>query len=86
MTDQTGMTLRQRIESHQNWTGRNAFPSEPTLDQRITELERELIDFGDRPRIAQIQRADERTTIENQLADLRLQRAESTDDEPLDAA
>lgn len=79
MTDQHPMTLRQRTAT---------FPARPgpTLDERIARLEHELIDFGDRPRIAQALRAEERHRIETELADLRRQRAEDAADEPLDAA
>ncbi len=79
MTDQPPMTLRQRIAT---------FPPRPvpTLDERIAALEHELLDHDDLPRIAKVLRADERTRIENELAQLRRQRAEDADDEPLDAA
>ncbi len=79
MTDQPPMTLRQRIAAFPARTG-------PTLDQRIADLEHELLDHDDLPRIAKVLRADERVQIENQLAELRLRRAEDADDEPLDAA
>ncbi len=81
MTDQPPMTLRQRIAAVPARTG-------PTLDERIATLERELIDFGHLPRIAQALRADERTELENQLADLRQRRDDTNQyagDEP-DAA
>lgn len=81
MTDQTGLTLRQRIATFPARSG-------PTLDQRIAQLERDLLDHDDLPRIAQALRADERTEIENQLAELRQRRDEDTQyagDEP-DAA
>ncbi len=73
MTNQPPMTLRQRIAS---------FPARPgpTLDQRIADLEHEPLDHDDLPRIAKVLRADERVQIENQLAELRRQRAEDTDE------
>lgn len=79
MTDQTGMTLRQRIATFPARSG-------PTLDERIAGLEHQLLDHDDLPRIAKVLRADERVQIENQLAELRLRRAEDAAVEPVDAA
>ena len=59
-------------------------PESVTIDERIVDLEHQLIEFADRPRVAQIQRVKARTELENRLAELRQQRDEQ--DEPLDAA
>jgi hypothetical protein len=79
MTDWPGPTLRQRVAVLRP-------TAVPTLDEQIADLEHRLVDFHDRPRIAQAIRADERLAMENDLADLRRRRDAMTDDEPLDAA
>lgn len=51
------------------------------LATRIVDLERQLVDHFDRPRIAQMLRAEERTELENRLAELRMQRDETDTDD-----
>lgn len=51
------------------------------LATRIADLEHELLDHDDLPRIAQALRAHERTELENRLADLRRRRDETTTDD-----
>lgn len=75
--DPKGLSLRERIAT---------LPDRRPLAEQIADLEHRLVDFHERPRIAQALRADERMDLESRLADLRRRRATLTDDEPLDAA
>lgn len=67
MSNQTGLTLRERIAQRHEADARK-------LETEIHDLETQLLEIHDLPRIAQVLRADERQRIEDRLVALRLDR------------